>query len=429
MNILIIGGGGREYGIAKKLREDERVEKLWALPGNGGMEELAECFPIKATDMEGVCGFAAEHPVDFAVVTPDDPLAMGMADRLRAMGIPCFGPSKAAARIEASKIFSKRLMEKYGIPTAKAAALDSLDAALRFVEENEPPMVVKADGLALGKGVFICRTRDEAEAACRELMEDRLFGESGSRVLIEEFLEGPEVSVLSFTDGRTIVPMVSSMDHKTAGEGGTGPNTGGMGVIAPNPFYTEAVAAECMERIFLPTIRAMELEGCPFSGCLYFGLMITKDGPKVIEYNCRFGDPEAQTVLPLMETSLLDAMLACEAGTLDGTPVAFSRRAVADVVLASGGYPGRYEKGKLITVPELDEGVCLVHAGTKRTEEGYVTAGGRVLNVVAVADTLPEAVEKAYANAERVTFDGVYMRRDIGRTALEIIARGDARCE
>ena len=429
MNILIIGGGGREYGIAKKLREDERVEKLWALPGNGGMEELAECFPIKATDMEGVCGFAAEHPVDFAVVTPDDPLAMGMADRLRAMGIPCFGPSKAAARIEASKIFSKRLMEKYGIPTAKAAALDSLDAALRFVEENEPPMVVKADGLALGKGVFICRTRDEAEAACRELMEDRLFGESGSRVLIEEFLEGPEVSVLSFTDGRTIVPMVSSMDHKTAGEGGTGPNTGGMGVIAPNPFYTEAVAAECMERIFLPTIRAMELEGCPFSGCLYFGLMITKDGPKVIEYNCRFGDPEAQTVLPLMETSLLDAMLACEAGTLDGTPVAFSRRAAANVVLASGGYPGRYEKGKLITVPELDEGVCLVHAGTKRTEEGYVTAGGRVLNVVAVADTLPEAVEKAYANAERVTFDGVYMRRDIGRTALEIIARGDARCE
>ena len=421
MKILIIGGGGREYGIAKKLLEDERVEKLYCLPGNGGMEEFAECFPIKATDLDGVCSFCESHPVDFAVVTPDDPLAMGMADRLRAMGIPCFGPSKAAARIEASKVFSKRLMEKYGIPTAGAASFDSLESALSYVNENEPPMVVKADGLALGKGVFICRTRGEAESAVRELMENRLFGESGSRILIEEFLEGPEVSVLSFTDGKTIVPMVSSMDHKTVGEGGTGPNTGGMGVIAPNPFYTEDIAKTCMERIFLPTIRAMEAEGCPFSGCLYFGLMITKDGPKVIEYNCRFGDPEAQTVLPLMETSLLCAMLACENGDLHETEIRFSDKAAANVVLASGGYPGSYKKGLPISIGSLPAGVHTVHAGTKRTEGGFVTAGGRVMNVVAVAETLEEAVEKAYEGAKNIVWENVYMRRDIGRTALECI--------
>ncbi|MBO4563584.1 MAG: phosphoribosylamine--glycine ligase [Clostridia bacterium] len=424
MNILVIGGGGREYGIVKKLAEDPRAEKLYVLPGNGGMEDIAECFPIKATDLEGVCGFCREHPVDFAVVTPDDPLAMGMADRLREMGIPCFGPSKAAARIEASKIFSKQLMEKYGIPTAKAVSLDSLKDALRYISENEPPMVVKADGLALGKGVFICRTREEAQAACLELMENRLFGESGARVLIEEFLEGPEVSVLSFTDGKTIVPMVSSMDHKTIGEGGTGPNTGGMGVIAPNPFYTEDVAKTCMERIFLPTIKAMAAEGCPFTGCLYFGLMITKNGPKVIEYNCRFGDPEAQTVLPLMETPLLDAMLACENGSLAETPVRFSQRAAANVVLVSGGYPGKYNKGLPIAIGGLEDGTELVHAGTKKTENGFVTAGGRVLNIVAVADTLEEATKKAYRNAERVSFEGMYMRRDIGRTALDHIKRG-----
>ena len=421
MNILIIGGGGREYGIAKKLLEDKRVEKLYALPGNGGMEELAECFPIKATDMDGVREFVLSHPVDFAVVTPDDPLAMGMADMLRGMGVPCFGPSKAAARIEASKIFAKSLMEKYGIPTAKAVSLDSLEAALEYVSANEPPMVVKADGLALGKGVFICRTKWEAEAAVRELMENRLFGESGARVLIEEFLEGPEVTVLSFADGNTVVPMVSSMDHKTIFEGGKGPNTGGMGVIAPNPFFTKEIAAECMETIFLPTVRAMSLEGCPFSGCLYFGLMLTKNGPKVIEYNCRFGDPEAQTILPLMESSLLDAMLACEYGTLDKTLVVFSDKASANVVLVSGGYPGKYEKGLPIAFGELDEGVSVVHAGTKKAENGFVTAGGRVLNVVAVRDDLNSAVEAAYANAERISFPGMFMRRDIGKTALDYI--------
>jgi phosphoribosylamine--glycine ligase len=421
MNIMVIGGGGREYGIAKKLSEDPRCEKLYVLPGNGGMEEFAECVNIRATDLDGVCEFASKHDIGFAVVTPDDPLAMGMADRLRALHIPCFGPSKAAARIESSKIFSKKLMEKYGIPTAKATSLDSFESALEYLSGAEPPMVVKADGLALGKGVFICRTKCEAEAAVRELMENRLFGESGAGELIEDFLEGPEVSVLCFTDGKTVVPMVSSMDHKTVFEGGKGPNTGGMGVIAPNPFYTEEIAAECMERIFIPTVRAMEKEGCPFTGCLYFGLMITKDGPKVIEYNCRFGDPEAQTVLPLMETNLLDAMRACENGDLDKTSVRFSDKCAANVVLTSGGYPGKYEKGLPIELKAPDKGTMIVHAGTKRTANGYVTAGGRVLNVISVADTLSEAVSKAYEQTSRVSFPGMFMRRDIGKTALDHI--------
>ena len=418
MKIMVIGGGGREYGITKLLSEDERVDKLFVLPGNGGISEFAECVDIKATDLEGAAAFAAENAIDFAVVTPDDPLALGMTDMLRGMGIPCFGPSKAAARIESSKVFSKQLMEKYGIPTAKAVYFDSMEAASEYVGEAELPLVVKADGLALGKGVFICREREEALDAVRELMGNRLFGASGDRVLVEEFLEGPEVSVLSFTDGKTIVPMVASMDHKTVGEGGVGPNTGGMGVIAPNPFYTEEIAAECMERIFLPTIRAMENEGCPFRGCLYFGLMLTKNGPKVIEYNCRFGDPEAQTVLRLMESSLLDAMLATEYGTLSETPVAFSDKAACCVVLASGGYPGKYRKGLPIEIGDIAEDTQIVHAGTKKTENGFVTAGGRVLNVISVADTLEKAVERAYCEAEKVRFEDVYMRRDIGRAAL-----------
>ncbi|MBO4383822.1 MAG: phosphoribosylamine--glycine ligase [Clostridia bacterium] len=421
MKILVIGGGGREYGIAKRLSEDPRVDKLYVLPGNGGISEFAECFDVKATDLDGVRDFVREHPVDFAVVTPDDPLALGMADLLRGMGVPCFGPSKAAARIEASKIFSKNLMMKYSIPTAKAESFDSFAAASLYIAMAKYPVVVKADGLALGKGVFICRNHHEAVNALRELMEDRLFGASGERVLVEEFLEGPEVTVLAFTDGRTIKPMVASMDHKTAGEGGTGPNTGGMGVIAPNPFYTEEAAAECMEKIFLPTIRAMEEEGCPFTGCLYFGLMLTKDGPKVIEYNCRFGDPEAQTVLPLLESNLLDAMLATEEGTLDRTPVVLSNRAACCVVLASGGYPGKYEKGKPITIGKLGEGVHIVHAGTKKTEDGFVTAGGRVLNVIAAADSLKEAVAAAYEGVLKVGFDGMYVRRDIGRAALDYL--------
>ena len=421
MKILVIGGGGREYGIAKRLSEDPRVDGLYVLPGNGGISEFAECFGIKATDLDGVRGFVREHPVDFAVVTPDDPLALGMADLLRGMGIPSFGPSKAAARIEASKIFSKNLMKKYGIPTARAESFDSFASASLYIAMAKYPLVIKADGLALGKGVFICRTHHEAAEALKELMEDKTFGASGEKVLIEEFLEGPEITVLAFADGKTIKPMVASMDHKTAGEGGKGPNTGGMGVIAPNPFYTEEVAAECMERIFLPTVRAMEEEGCPFTGCLYFGLMLTKDGPKVIEYNCRFGDPEAQTVLPLMTSNLLDAMMATETGTLDRTPVVFSDKATCCVVLCSGGYPGSYEKGKPISIGDTGEGTHIVHAGTKRTENGFVTAGGRVMNVIAVADSLKEAVEKAYSGAEKICFEGKYLRRDIGRAALDYI--------
>ncbi|MCR5610390.1 MAG: phosphoribosylamine--glycine ligase [Clostridiales bacterium] len=421
MKILVIGGGGREYGIAKRISLDERVEKIYVLPGNGGISEFAECFDIKATDLDGVRDFVLEHPVDFAVVTPDDPLALGMADMLRGMGVSCFGPSKAAARIEASKIFSKDLMKKYGIPTAKAESFDSKAAASCYIASQDYPLVIKADGLALGKGVFICRSHEEAAEALHELMDNKLFGKSGERVLVEEFLEGPEVTVLTFTDGKTVKPMVASMDHKTAGEGGTGPNTGGMGVIAPNPFYTEKIAAECMERIFLPTVRAMEKEGCPFTGCLYFGLMLTKDGPKVIEYNCRFGDPEAQTVLPLLETNLLDAMMATENGKLEETPVVFSDKAACCVVLASGGYPGKYEKGKPISIGVLDEGTEVVHAGTRMTENGFVTAGGRVMNVISTADSLKEAVEKAYKGAEKVSFEGMYLRRDIGKIALDRI--------
>ena len=419
MDILIIGGGGREYGIAKKLKEDARVGRIYALPGNGGMAEFCECHDIKATDLDGICAFVKETPVDFAVVTPDDPLAMGLADRLRDMGIPCFGPSKAAARIESSKIFSKELMEKYGIPTARAKSFDSKAKAVLYLASSKYPAVIKADGLALGKGVFICRNYAEAANALSELMENMIFGASGARVLIEEYLEGPEVSVLSFTDGKTIVPMVSSMDHKTAYENGEGPNTGGMGVIAPNPFYTKEIAEECMERIFLPTVRAMEKEGCPFKGCLYFGLMLTKDGPKVIEYNCRFGDPEAQTVLPLLETSLLDAMLATENGNLAETEVRFSDKASCCVVIASGGYPGKYEKGLKITLGTPEADTMIVHAGTKMTDDGFVTAGGRVLNVISVAETLSEAVKRAYEETGKVSFKDMYMRRDIGRTALE----------
>lgn len=424
MIIAIIGGGGREYGIAKRLSEDPRVERIIAIPGNGGMEEFCECVPIKAVDIDGICEYAGKNRIDFCVVTPDDPLAMGLADRLREMGIPCFGPSKAAARIEASKIFSKQLMEKYGIPTARADSFDSRAFATLYLANANYPVVIKADGLALGKGVFICQNHEEAVDALKSLMDNRMFGKSGERVLIEKFMEGPEVSVLSFTDGKTVVPMVASMDHKTIGEGGTGLNTGGMGVIAPNPFYTKEIADECMERIFIPTIRAMEAEGCPFKGCLYFGLMLTDDGPKVIEYNCRFGDPEAQTILPLMKSNLLDAMLATENGTLSETPVEFSDEAACCVVLASGGYPESYAKDIPILLGIPDDDTMIVHAGTKKTDKGYVTAGGRVINVISKADTIEKAVERAYSETKKVYFDRMYMRRDIGKTAIDHIKKG-----
>ena len=426
MRILIIGGGGREYAIAKRLAADPRAERIFVLPGNGGMREFAECVDIKATDIAGICDFAVKNRVDFAVVTPDDPLALGAVDMLRARGIRCFGPTKAAARIEASKSFAKELMSKYGIPTAQCRVFDDPDEALSYIESAPLPAVVKADGLALGKGVFICRERSEAVEAVSALMSGSRCGESGRRVLIEEFLEGPEVSVLSLTDGKTLLPLISSMDHKTIGEGGTGANTGGMGVIAPNPFYTEDIAAECMERIFLPTINAMAAEGCPFTGCLYFGLMLTKDGPKVIEYNCRFGDPEAQTVLALLTDGLLDLLLSASDGSLASQKAEFADKSACCVVLASGGYPGSYKKGLPISV-DTEEftraavgcGGELVHAGTKLTPLGYVTAGGRVLNVIAKGDTLEEAIEKAYELAGYVHFDGAYMRRDIGKSALK----------
>ena len=417
MRILIIGGGGREYAIAKRLKEDARVTALFALPGNGGIRQFASCVDIKATDINGIVRFAVEEKIDFAVVTPDDPLALGAVDRLEEAGIKCFGPNAAAARIEASKSFAKELMAKYGIPTAKSRCFTDTEKALEYIENCPLPTVVKADGLALGKGVFICRSREDAESAVKELLSGERCGDSGRKILVEEYLEGPEVSVLSFTDGKTLVPLVSSMDHKTIGEGGTGANTGGMGAIAPNPFYKKATADECMEKIFLPTIRGMEAEGCPFRGCLYFGLMLTKDGPKVIEYNCRFGDPETQTVLPLMKGSLLDAFIAVREGKLAEADISFEDKAVCCVVLASGGYPGSYRKGLPISFSAGDItalGCEIVHAGTKLTHTGYVTAGGRVLNVIAKADTLKEAIGLAYQGAARVKFDGMYMRRDIG---------------
>lgn len=419
MNILVVGGGGREHTIIKKLRENPAVSTVWALPGNGGIAADAVCISIKATDIDGIVDFAASHPVDFAVVAPDDPLALGCVDRLHALGISCFGPSAAAARIESSKVFSKNLMKKYGIPTADYRVFDDPHAALEYLRTARFPIVVKADGLALGKGVVIPQSFAEAESAVRSIMEERIFGGAGSEIVVEEFLTGPEVSVLAFTDGTAIAPMVSSMDHKRVGDGDVGPNTGGMGTIAPNPFYTPEIAAACMETIFLPTLAAMRSEGCPFKGCLYFGLMLTPDGPKVIEYNCRFGDPETQVVLPLLKTDLLTVMRAAENETLNDLTVEWSDGAAACVVLASGGYPGHYEKEKPITLPAaLPDNVTLYHAGTALKGGCLVTSGGRVLGVGATAPTLEEALRGAYAAAETVEFDGKYMRRDIGRRAL-----------
>ncbi len=417
MNIMVIGGGGREHAIIRKLKENPGVEKIWALPGNGGIAADAECVGIGAKDLEGITAFAKDHPVDYAVVAPDDPLVLGCVDALEAIGIPCFGPRKNAAIIEGSKVFSKNLMKKYGIPTAACEIFTRAADALKYLENAPLPAVIKADGLALGKGVIIAQTREEAFAAVKEIMEDKKFGDSGNQIVIEEFLEGPEVSVLSFTDGTTVVPMVSSMDHKRAGDGDTGLNTGGMGTVAPNPFYTERVAAECMEKIFLPTIRAMKAEGREFRGCLYFGLMITKDGPKVIEYNCRFGDPETQVVLPLMESDLLETMLAVTGGRLSGTEVRFRKEHACCVVLASRGYPLSYGKGYEISIPE-EVRPCVFVAGAALKEGKIVTSGGRVLGVTATAPTLKEAVRKAYELSDRIDFENKYMRHDIGARAL-----------
>ncbi len=422
MRILVIGGGGREHAIIKALKKNPRATEIICLPGNGGIAADAVCLPIGAKDIDAIADFAAGHAIDFAVVAQDDPLALGCVDRLHALGIPCFGPEAKAARIESSKVFAKDLMKKYGIPTAAYQVFTDPDAARAYLKTAPYPAVIKADGLALGKGVIIAADYAEADAAVASMMEQHAFGDSGSRVVIEEFLTGPEVSVLSFTDGKTVVPMVSSMDHKRAGDGDTGLNTGGMGTVAPNPYYTPEIAARCMEEIFLPTVRAMAAEGCPFKGCLYFGLMLTPKGPRVIEYNCRFGDPETQVVLPLLKSDLLTVMQAVENGTLAETPVEWSDGAAACVILASGGYPVAYEKGKEISIPaSLPENVTVYHAGDALKDGKLVTSGGRVLGVTAAAATLQEALADAYAAAKEIRFEGAYMRHDIGARALEAL--------
>ncbi len=414
---MVVGGGGREHAIIKKLNENKNIEKIYALPGNGGINADAECVNIGAKDIDGIVEFAKNNAVDFAVVAPDDPLVLGAVDALEAIGVNCFGPRKNAAIIEGSKVFSKNLMKKYGIPTAEYEVFSDMDKALEYLKTAPIPTVVKADGLALGKGVLICMTREEANAAVHSIMEDKVFGESGSSIVIEEFLEGPEVSVLSFTDGKTIVPMVSSMDHKRALDGDKGLNTGGMGTIAPNPYYTKAVADECMEKIFLPTVNAMNKEGRSFKGCLYFGLMLTKAGPKVIEYNCRFGDPETQVVLPLLKTDLFTVMKAVAEEKLSDIKVEFSDGAAACVVMASAGYPQKYESGFEIKIADNCKAEVYI-AGAKADGERVLTAGGRVLGVVATAETLEKAIEKAYAEVPKVTFDNAFYRKDIGQKAL-----------
>ena len=417
MNVLVVGGGGREHAICQKLAQSPKVTKLYCAPGNGGISQVAQCVPIKADDVDVMVAWAASHGIDFAVVAPDDPLALGMVDAMEAAGVPAFGPRANAAVIESSKVFSKGLMEKYHIPTARYAVFTELDAALAYAEEQGAPIVVKADGLALGKGVVVAQSVEEAKAAVRSMMEDRKFGAAGARVVIEECMTGPEVTVLAFCDGEHLVPMPSSQDHKRAYDGNQGPNTGGMGAISPSPNYTPEVAARCMEEIFLPTVAALKAEGRPFQGVLYFGLMLTQSGPKVVEYNARFGDPECQAVLSLLESDLLDIFLACREGTLDRADLRWRDAAACCVVLASGGYPGRYQTGLPISgLEEAEQSAAVFHAGTRRLEGGQlVTSGGRVLGVTTVGNTLDEAIEAAYAAAEHISFQDMHLRRDIGR--------------
>ncbi len=419
MNVMVVGGGGREHAIIQALRKNKEIETIYALPGNGGIAADAICVDIKATDIAGITAFAKENPVGFVVVAPDDPLVLGCVDALNEIGIECFGPRKDAAIIEGSKAFSKDLMKKYGIPTAASATFTDLAAAIAYIERTPAPLVVKADGLALGKGVLICETQADAVKAATDMLAGGAFGKSGAKIVIEEFLEGPEISVLSFTDGTRVVPMVSSMDHKRAHDGDRGLNTGGMGTIAPNPYYTDAVANLCMETIYLPTIRAMKAEGREFRGCLYFGLMLTKDGPKVIEYNCRFGDPETQVVLPLMETDLFDVMRATAEGRLSDIEIKFAKDKYACcVVIASKGYPEKYESGISIVLPETEAGEYVTVAGAKRINGALMSAGGRVLGMTATGDTLKQAILRAYALASRVQFQNGYMRSDIGARAM-----------
>ncbi len=418
MNIAVIGSGGREHAVIKAIKKNPRVQTVYALPGNGGIARDAVCVNVSATDLDAVVAFVTENNIDYAVVTPDDPLVLGLVDRLESVGVPCFGPRKNAAIIEGSKVFSKDLMKKYGIPTAKYEVFTDAEAALSYLETAPYPAVVKADGLALGKGVIIAETKDEARAAVLSMMRDKKFGKSGERVVIEEFLTGPEVSVLSFTDSHTLVPMVSSMDHKRALDGDKGLNTGGMGTVAPNPYYTPEIAERCRKEIFLPTVAAMNAEGRPFKGCLYFGLMITPDGPKVIEYNCRFGDPETQVVLPLLESDLLEIMLAVTGERLRDVEVQFSSDSACCLIAASDGYPGSYEKGKRLTIPEnlLDR---VYIAGAKAENGELLTNGGRVLGVTEVRPTLREAVAAVYEDMKHIDFENKYCRADIGAKALK----------
>ena len=417
MEVLVVGGGGREHAIIKKIKENSEVTKIYALPGNGGIAADAECVAIGAKDIDAIVEFAVSHNVDYAVVAPDDPLVLGAVDALEAKGIPCFGPRANAAIIEGSKVFSKDLMKKYGIPTAEYEVFNDMEAALKYLETAPIPTVIKADGLALGKGVIIAETREAAIEAVHSMMEDKVFGKSGDNIVIEEFLTGPEVSVLSFTDGKTVVPMISSMDHKRAHDNDTGLNTGGMGTVAPNPYYTEEIAKECMEKIFLPTMNAMNAEGRTFKGCLYFGLMLTPKGPKVIEYNCRFGDPETQVVLPLLESDLFTIMKATTDGTLAETEVKFADKHACCVITASAGYPASYGKGFPITMTE-EADVHTYVAGAALKDGVLVTSGGRVTGTTAVADTLADAIKEAYRLADGVQFENAYRRSDIGQRAL-----------
>ena len=423
MNLMVVGGGGREHAIIKKLKQNPNVEVIYALPGNGGIAQDAICVSdIGAKDIDKIVDFAKNNKIDFAVIAPDDPLALGCVDRLHEVGIPCFGPDAKAARIEASKVFSKNLMKKYNIPTASYEVFNDAQKAMEYLKGQNFPIVIKADGLALGKGVLIPQNYDEAIDAVKTIMEDKAFGDSGNEIVIEEFMTGPEVSVLAFTDGTAIIPMVSSMDHKRAGDNDTGLNTGGMGTIAPNPYYTKELADTCMQTIFLPTLAAMRAEGCPFKGCLYFGLMMTPNGPRVIEYNCRFGDPETQVVLPLLKTDLLTIMQAVENETLADLKVEWHDGAAACVIIASGGYPGDYQKGKVMTIADdLADNVVIYHAGDKLQDGKLVTSGGRVLGVTAKGDNLAQALADAYKATNSVQFEGKYMRNDIGKKALAVL--------
>ena len=417
MKILVIGSGGREHAIIKKIKQNKNVSEIYAIPGNGGIERDAICINIKATDINAIKDFTKKNNIDYAIVTPDDPLVAGLVDALEEIKIPCFGPNKNAAIIEGSKVFAKNLMKKYKIPTAKYETFESYDKAIEYLKTAPMPTVIKADGLALGKGVIIAETKEKAFDTVKNIMKDKAFGKSGDRIVIEEFLEGVEVSILSFTDGKTIIPMISSMDHKRIGDKDTGLNTGGMGTIAPNPYYTKEIAKECFDKIFIPTISAMNKEGRTFKGCLYFGLMITKDGAKVIEYNCRFGDPETQVILPLLKSDLLDIMIATTNGNLDKVKVEFENKSAACIIMASEGYPLEYKKGFAINIPkDIIERVYF--AGVKKENEKLLTNGGRVLGITNIADTLDKAIKLSYEDAKQISFEGAYYRKDIGEKAL-----------